>query len=103
MRREHIARSDNLRLLADPTLSAAADRMAAALVGEPSFEPGTAMITTEPAPLKIGEAVRYRALAGEVYDAKIVFVRDAAVVDIDVSLPGCHEPLRLTRIKLGRR
>lgn len=78
--------------------------MAAALNGEPSFEPGTAMISAvDGAELKMGDAVRYRALAGEVYGAKIVFVRNPDVVDIDVFLPGCQEALRLTRIKLVRR
>lgn len=43
--------------------------------------------------------VIYRALAGEVYEAKIISVRAPNLVDIDVLIPGCSEPVRLTKVR----
>lgn len=44
------------------------------------------------------DRVRYRAIAGDVYDAQIISRRLDGTVDIDVIVPGCSDPVRLTRI-----
>lgn len=40
----------------------------------------------------------YKALAGDVYEANILRVY-GDVADIDVIVPGCAEPVRLTRVR----
>lgn len=88
-------RSDNLRPPTDPRLAAGALKVADA------FARGTAMVPTGHA-IMSGKTVRYRALSGEVYDAKIVVVQSIDHVVLDVTLPGCSEPVRLTNVQLVR-
>lgn len=102
LKREHIERSESLRIVQPNNLPTAK----AALAFAESIERGTAAIDCRGSAIgtgivKAGAAVKYRALAGEVYDAKIVFVRADGCVDLDVFTPGGANPLRLTRIVLN--
>lgn len=45
-----------------------------------------------------GDHVSYRSLAGCVYPADVVNVRISGLIDLDVRIPGCSEPVRLTLI-----
>jgi hypothetical protein len=48
---------------------------------------------------KRGDAVRYRAIAGEVYDAVLAGdVRPDGFVAVDVSVPGQREPVTFSRV-----
>lgn len=46
--------------------------------------------------------VKYRAFAGDVYDARVIAVRSPDLVDIDVIVPGCEKPVHLTKIKFKK-
>ena len=45
------------------------------------------------------QTVTYRSLAGELLEAKVID-DSARTVSIDIHLPGCSEPLRLSKIPI---
>jgi hypothetical protein len=45
-----------------------------------------------------GDRVRYRSLAGDVYDATVTGVRGNGMVDLDIDVPGCREPFPATAV-----
>lgn len=100
---EQIKRSDNLAFVRKEKQKAAQ----AALQLLAGFERGTAVI---PVPKEGGVAfpvkggkVRYRALAGDVYDAEIAGAATKdGLVDIDVIIPGCEARFRLTGVRWSR-
>ena len=47
-----------------------------------------------------GRAVTYRSRLGDLLEANVVF-ESAGTAAIDVRIPGCSEPLRLTRIPIS--
>jgi hypothetical protein len=49
--------------------------------------------------VKRGTAVSYRAIAGDVLDGVLACdVRPDGTVAVDVSIPGCREPLHLSKV-----
>lgn len=88
---KHIARGDNLRLPQDKQTA----RGALKLIDDMR---GTAIIPNGHAVMR-GSTVHYRALAGDVYSARIVAIADGRCV-IDVDLPGCVDPVRLANVQL---
>lgn len=49
-----------------------------------------------------GDKVKYESLAGEKYDAVVVFDRGDGFFDIDVSIPGVKEPWGVKAVRAER-
>lgn len=91
-----IENSDNLRMPRDPKTAAAALRFLQ------SIELGTAVIIEGNGFVGFHTDGRiiYRSLSGDSYPAKIVAgPTHNNMIDVDVTVPGCAEPVRLTRIR----
>lgn len=91
-------RSDNLRIPTDRKQAGGALNMIE------STAAGTALICAKgdaytSRPAVVGSRIKYRALAGEVYDAVVTSMLAGGRVDIDVQIPGAA-PIPLTGIKL---
>lgn len=96
MIQKHVLQSDSLAFIpqADWAFARAALRFMA------SVEKGTAMIPADGTASGVGGSrAVYRSLAGEPYEAFVVAVHGPELVDLDVLIPGCAEPFRLTKIK----
>ena len=52
--------------------------------------------------MKEGDAVTYKAIAGDTYDAIVRKVRDERFVDLDVIIPQAKELFPLTAIRIER-
>jgi len=85
----------NLRQPTDPVTAAAAVRFMQ------SIERGTACIDCRgQGEILTDGRVIYRALAGDFYPANIIQTRLDGTVDLDVFIPGGHDPVRLTKIRI---
>lgn len=50
-----------------------------------------------------GDEVRYRAIAGQVYDAIITGIRTTGIVDIEVIMPGTERRVSLGGLKFNEQ
>lgn len=95
--RKHVLQSDNLAFPEFETARAALEFFR-------NVENGTAIVTLPDRDGVMTEKTDglgfYKALAGDVYVARIVAYTGNGIALIDVAVPGCDEPVRLSGIKV---
>lgn len=51
---------------------------------------------------KIGDRVRYRSFAGDIFDATVTGLRPSGFLDLDIDVPGNREPFHTTAVPAER-